>query len=86
MASFKTRIRNKKRLAICGLGALLLLQNRAVRKRRWWVRPWATEGRRQNQGMANNLGEVKSLNQNANLKVTVIIIYNQKQTVYFRVY
>jgi len=60
MASVKTRIRNKKRLAICGLGALLLLQNRAVRKRKWWVRPWATDERRQNQGMANNLvGELR---------------------------
>ena len=41
MASVKTR--KKQRLVICGLGALLLLQNKAIRKRRWWVRPWATE-------------------------------------------
>ena len=30
--------------------------------------------------------EDKPINQNANLTVTVIIIYNQKQTVYLRVY
>lgn len=56
-ASFKASFRKKSFLA-CTIGLYLM---RAVqfgkkrRKRRWWVRPWGKEGRREEQGLANNL-------------------------------
>ena len=64
-------------LVICGLGALLLVQNRAVRKRRWWVRSWATEEQRQNQGIANYLvGELRLTDPGSfqNFNITIISI------------
>ena len=51
--------REKKVLA-CGLGFALLMQYEHTKRhmnRRWWVRPWATQTRRQSQGFANNLVE-----------------------------
>ena len=40
---------------VAGLIIYEVIKRRKRRKRRWWVRPWATEDRRQAQGFANNL-------------------------------
>lgn len=48
----------EKKLLACGLGCALLMQYEHSKRhmnRRWWVRPWATQRRRQSQGFASNL-------------------------------
>ena len=52
------RYQKKKRMCI-GIALFILMgglqQRKQRRKRRWWVRPWATQARREAQGFANNL-------------------------------
>ena len=49
----------EKPFLACAIGFYLLqavqLRKKRRRKRRWWVRPWGSESRREEQGLANNL-------------------------------
>ena len=50
---------NKKKRLYIGIAVFILMGGFHVRKRRrkprWWVRPWATQARREAQGFASNL-------------------------------
>ena len=56
----------KQKLLACGLGVTILMQYEYSKRhlnRRWWTRPWATEGRRASQGFGSNLvQELRSTN------------------------
>ena len=56
----------KQRVLACGLGVTLLMQYEYSKRhlnRRWWIRPWATGGRRVLQGFGSNLvQELRSTN------------------------
>ena len=48
----------KQKLLACGLGVTILMQYEYSKRhlnRRWWTRPWATEGWRASQGFGSNL-------------------------------
>ena len=57
MTRYKT-LKKKKRLCI-SLAVFILMKiirkGKKMRKRRWWVRPWAAQERRESQGIAFNL-------------------------------